>query len=117
MSSSDPRTDKAFGAATTPATDGSSTQLILGQIGQYDLLLKLGEGGMGQVYKARHRLMDQVVALKVIHQRALDRPDAVERFHREIRALAKLTHPNIVRAQYADHVQGTHFLVMEYVAG
>jgi serine/threonine protein kinase len=117
MPSNDPLTDKPIGTGTHPAADSSSTQLILGQLGQYDLLLKLGEGGMGQVYKARHRLMDQVVALKVIHQMALDRPDAVERFHREIRALAKLAHPNIVRAQYADHVEGTHFLVMEYVAG
>lgn len=99
----------------TPHSD--ETQPILGQMGQFDLLFKLGEGGMGQVYKARHRLMDQVVALKLIHSNNLNRTDALDRFHREIRALSKLTHPNIVRAQYADVVDGKHFLVMEYVPG
>jgi tRNA A-37 threonylcarbamoyl transferase component Bud32 len=89
----------------------------LGQLGQYQLLAKLGEGGMGEVYQARHRLMDRVVALKVIHGQRLDSPDAVERFRREIRALARLSHPNIVGAQYADQVGDKHFLVMEYVAG
>jgi tRNA A-37 threonylcarbamoyl transferase component Bud32 len=86
-------------------------------LGQYDLLKKLGEGGMGQVFKARHRLMNRVVALKVIHKRHLDRPGAVERFRREIRTLAQLGHPNIVGAQYADQVGDTHFLVMEFVEG
>jgi serine/threonine protein kinase len=86
-------------------------------LGQYDLLEKLGEGGMGQVFKARHRLMNRVVALKVIHRKHLDHPGAVDRFRREIRALAQLNHPNIVGAQYADHVGDTHFLVMEFVEG
>jgi len=103
--------------STESLSAGEDTQPLLGQLGQYDLLFKLGEGGMGQVFKARHRLMDQVVALKIIHSSNLNRSDAVERFHREIRALSKLTHPNIVRAQYADFVDGKHFLVMEYVAG
>jgi serine/threonine protein kinase len=86
-------------------------------LGQYDLLAKVGAGGMGQVFKARHRLMNRVVALKVIHKRHLDHPGAVERFQREIRALAQLSHPNIVGAQYADQVGETHFLVMEFVEG
>jgi serine/threonine protein kinase len=89
----------------------------LGQLGQYELLDKVGEGGMGQVYKARHRLMNQTVAVKLIHKKYLDHPASLERFRREIQALARLDHPNIVRAQYADQVDDTHFLVMEYVAG
>jgi tRNA A-37 threonylcarbamoyl transferase component Bud32 len=104
-----------------PSLGGKETvehdRKVMGQLGQYDLLEKLGEGGMGEVYKARHRLMDRVVAVKVIHPRHLDRPAALQRFQREIRALARLDHPNIVRAEYADQAGETHFLVMEYVAG
>ncbi len=88
-----------------------------GQLGQYQLLEKLGEGGMGQVFKARHQLMDRIVALKVINKKHLDNPEAVLRFHREIRALAQLDHPNIVRAHDADQVDDRHFLVMEYIEG
>jgi serine/threonine protein kinase len=88
-----------------------------GQLGQYQFVDRLGAGGMGQVFKVRHRLMDRTVALKVIHARHLRRPEAVNRFRREIRALARLDHPNIVRAYDADQVDGLHFLVMEYVEG
>jgi tRNA A-37 threonylcarbamoyl transferase component Bud32 len=87
------------------------------QLGQYVLMEPLGEGGMGQVFKARHRLMDRIVAIKVIHGKYFNRASIVQRFLREIRALGRLDHPNIVRAQYADQVGDTHFLVMEYVAG
>jgi formylglycine-generating enzyme required for sulfatase activity/tRNA A-37 threonylcarbamoyl transferase component Bud32 len=61
--------------------------------------------------------MDRVVALKVIHARLLDSPRAVERFQREVRAAARLEHPNIVRAYDADEAGATHFLVMEFVPG
>jgi serine/threonine protein kinase len=87
------------------------------ELGQYELLEKLGEGGMGSVYKARHKIMRQIVALKVIHQGRLDQQSALTRFLREIQALARLDHPHIVRAQYADRVGDTHFLVMEFVPG
>src|SRR5438105_463814 len=87
--------------AKSPIPGSPSTEASLGQLGQYDLLEKIGEGGMGQVFKARHRLMHQVVALKVIHKKLLDHPASLDRFEREMRALAHLDHPNIVRAQYA----------------
>jgi serine/threonine protein kinase len=87
------------------------------QLGQYVLLEQLGAGGMGQVYKARHVLMGRTVAIKLIHGRYFNHPGVVQRFLREIRALGQLDHPNIVRAEYADQVGDTHFLVMEYVAG
>jgi hypothetical protein len=89
----------------------------LGDLGQYELLEELGAGGMGRVYKARHRLMDRVVALKVLRGRWLGRPGTVSRFRQEIRALARLDHPHIVRAHDADQAGGQHFLVMEYVEG
>jgi serine/threonine protein kinase len=88
-----------------------------GDLGQYELLEELGAGGMGRVFKARHRLMDRVVALKVLRGRWLRRPGTVDRFQQEIRALARLDHPHIVRAHDADQAGGLHFLVMEYVEG
>jgi serine/threonine protein kinase len=97
-------------------------QVLKGQahrltLGPYLLLEVLGEGGMGQVFKAMHRLMHRVVALKVIRQEWLADPESVSRFQREIRALAQLSHPNIVAAYHADKVDDRYFLVMEYVEG
>ena len=85
--------------------------------GQYVLLEGLGEGGMGRVFKARHRRMKRVVALKFIHKHLLTHPLAVQRFYREIEAVARLSHPNIVMAFDADEIDGTHFFVTEYVEG
>jgi eukaryotic-like serine/threonine-protein kinase len=86
-------------------------------LGAYLILDALGEGGMGRVLKARHRRMNRTVALKVIRPEHLARPGVVGRFHCEIEAAARLSHPNIVIAYDADEVDGTHFLVMEYVKG
>lgn len=85
-------------------------------LGDYQLLEKIGGGGMGRVYRARHRTMQRLVALKILP--GVDRePDAVRRFQREIRALARLSHPNIVTAYDAGQSAGTHFLVMELIDG
>ncbi len=77
----------------------------------------LGAGGMGAVYRAYHRVMERPVALKVINPSLMTRPAVVERFTREIKAAARLSHPNIVAALDAEQAGGTHFLVMEYVEG
>jgi serine/threonine protein kinase len=84
---------------------------------RYRILEVLGEGGMGVVYKAVHRLMDRVVALKVPHRRFLDHPGFTERFRREARAAARLVHPHIVLAHDAEQAGDVPFLVMEYVPG
>lgn len=84
---------------------------------RYEVVEFLGAGGMGVVYKARHRLMHRTVALKIINRSLLGRPDVVERFHREVRAAGRLTHPNIVHAYDADRAGDTHFLIMEFVDG
>ena len=86
-------------------------------LGNYVVLDKLGQGGMGLVLKARHRRMDRIVALKVLSPDTVRTPTMAERFQREVRAAAKLSHPNIVTAFDADEHHGTHFLVMEYVEG
>ncbi|MCX7423388.1 MAG: protein kinase [Planctomycetia bacterium] len=86
-------------------------------LGNYVILDKLGQGGMGMVLKAEHKRMKRLVALKVMSPQAVKTPDALKRFHREVEAAARLTHPNIVNAFDADEAKGTHFLVMEYVEG
>ena len=80
-------------------------------------LEKLGEGGMGTVYKALHTELDRLVAIKVMRRSQLDEDWAVARFRREIKAVGQLDHPNIVRAHDARAIADTHFLVMEYVDG
>jgi tRNA A-37 threonylcarbamoyl transferase component Bud32 len=84
---------------------------------RYRLIRKLGEGGMGTVYLAEHRLMRRQVAIKVIRAGYLGNPQLVQRFRQEVEAAARLSHPHIVTAHDADEAHGTHFLVMEYVEG
>jgi len=85
--------------------------------GEYVVLDKLGEGGMGVVVKAQHRRMKRLVAVKMIARKAIGSPDAVKRFYREVEAAARLMHPNIVAAHDASEQEGIHYLVMEYVEG
>lgn len=91
--------------------------LALQEHARYRVLKMLGRGGMGVVYKAEHRLMERPVALKVISRRLMSNPLAIERFQREVRAAARLTHPNIVVAHDAEQAGELHFLVMEFVDG
>jgi serine/threonine protein kinase len=84
---------------------------------RYRVLRELGRGGMGVVYQAEQTVMHRWVAIKVISKSLLDQPDALERFHREVQAAAKLAHPNIVVAHDAEQAGELHMLVMEYVEG
>jgi len=86
-------------------------------VGNYVILERLGMGGMGQVFKAQHRTMDRMVAIKLLPLETTKSPDALRRFHREAKAAARLSHPNIVTAHDADVDRGVHFLVMEHVEG
>lgn len=86
-------------------------------LGSYIVLDRLGSGGMGQVFKARHQKLGRVVALKVIDPAHLHNPTVVQRFQREIRAAAQLDHPNIVHAYDAEEANGSQLLVMEYIDG
>jgi WD40 repeat protein/serine/threonine protein kinase len=87
------------------------------KIGPYVVLERLGEGGMGQVFKARHEHMGRVVALKIMRKEKLSNPDSVRRFYQEVKAAAALVHPNIVIAFDAGQAASTHFFSMEYVEG
>ncbi|MBI3862004.1 MAG: SUMF1/EgtB/PvdO family nonheme iron enzyme [Planctomycetia bacterium] len=93
---------------------GKGKSLVLDN---YVLLEKIGEGGMGIVFKARHRRMDRIVAIKVLPANVMKTPAIVARFEREVQAVARISHPNIVAAFDAGNAGGVHFLVMEYVAG
>jgi putative intracellular protease/amidase len=84
---------------------------------RYRIVKLLGAGGMGVVYQAEHRLMDRLVALKVISPALVSNPNAVQRFRQEVKAAARLSHPHIVAAYDADQAGDLHFLVMEYVDG
>lgn len=86
-------------------------------LGHYRIIERLGSGGMGQVYKAVHPVMDRVVALKIISPRLMQDASARARFQREVRNAARLIHPNIVVAHDAAEVEGLWFLVMEYIEG
>ena len=86
-------------------------------VGNYVVLDKIGQGGMGHVYKAQHKRMKREVALKVLPSNISRQKGIVERFHREVVAAARLNHTNIVTAYDADEADGVHFLVMELVEG
>jgi serine/threonine protein kinase len=86
-------------------------------LGPFILLERIGEGGMGQVFKARQKMLNRVVALKVIRKQCLANPKVTLRFLREIRAAGQLSHPHIVRAYDADQINGTYYIAMEYIEG
>jgi serine/threonine protein kinase len=86
-------------------------------LGEYELLEPLGAGGMGKVYKARHRKLDKLVALKLLRGLAQPSPEALARFLREMRAAGGLDHPNVVEAHDAGEQAGVAYLVMKLVEG
>lgn len=86
-------------------------------IGNYDLLTKIAEGGMGWVYKGRHRQTGQIVAIKIIPSNMSRNEVLLKRFEQEFLAASRLDHPNIVRALDYCGTGSTPFLVMEFVEG
>ena len=84
---------------------------------QLEVLELIGHGGMGAVYKARQPGLDRLVALKILPPRPGSDPGFADRFTREARALAKLSHPNIVSVYDFGQAGGLHYFIMEYVDG
>src|SRR4051812_36072705 len=85
---------------------------------QYELIRELGQGGMAAVYLAKRRDSGKLVAIKAIRARYLDDPDALQRFAREARTVADLSHPNIVRTEAIEEMGDRAIaIIMEYVAG
>lgn len=87
------------------------------RFGNYEYFEILGKGGLGIVYRARHVLLDRIGAVKVLRGDLAGDTDFVNRFLREIRMISRLTHENIVNAEYAGCDQARYYLVMEYVEG
>lgn len=86
-------------------------------IGDFELKKKLGKGGMGEVYLARQMSLDRVVALKTLSKELAKKKDFVGRFNREVKTMARLDHPGIVKVYAVDEYKGIHFAAIEYVDG
>jgi len=118
----DPRELASEMVRTAQLTQWQADQVLKGRaadivLDQYVLLDLLGHGGMGEVFKARQVRMQRFVALKVIRKECLGSATAIGRFQREAMASARLSHPNIVTVHDANEVNGTPFLVMEFIEG
>src|SRR4051794_10486681 len=87
------------------------------RLGPYDVLAKLGEGGMGEVYRAHDSRLKRDIALKLLPPALAADPDNIERFQREARAVAALSHPNIVTIHTVEEIDGRHLLTMELIEG
>ena len=109
---------KALGALASGQTATTSEWIPLPQtIGEYEIIRPLGRGGMGSVYLAQHTKLGREVALKVLAGHRLADPRMRERFEGEMRAVGRLSHPNIVTAHDAREVGETSVLVTEYIDG
>lgn len=87
------------------------------QVGSYEVLAFLGNGGMGEVYKVRHMISRRVEAIKLLLTGSSHSPEVADRFVREIRVLADLSHPNIAALHNAFHHEDQLLMVMEFVDG
>lgn len=86
--------------------------------GEFQILQKIGSGGMGAVYKALQPAMNRMVAIKILHPKLANRKDLVARFRREARAMGHLTHPNTVKVfGYGELEDGSLYIVMEFLEG
>src|ERR1700740_61609 len=108
-----------WSAPATAGGAGSSRTLEPGRMlgNRYEILLMLGEGGMGAVYKARDRELDRLIALKVIRPELAQNPDIFQRFKQEILLSSRVTHRNVVRIYDLGDAEGLKFITMEYVDG
>src|SRR4029079_450669 len=99
--------------------EARSSSAMIGTVlsGRYKLEAKLGSGGMSTVYLARDTTLDRQVAVKVMHREMSEQADQLERFRQEARAVAKLSHPNVVAVIDAGEDGGHPYIVFEYVEG
>jgi nicotinamidase/pyrazinamidase len=89
----------------------------LSEFGRYSDLVRIGAGGMGTVYRGRHRDLDLDVAVKILHPHLTQRPGAAERFLREARLAVRLQSPGMVRVFDCGEIQGQLYIVMEFIDG
>lgn len=101
----------------TALTGGACPRCLLGEGDPVELIEEIGRGGMGSVWRARHRGLDRVVAVKFLAEELAGRPGFAERFAREARLMARLSHPNIVAVHDVTELDGQPCIVMEHVDG
>src|SRR5207249_2508579 len=100
-----------------PCSEMTMTLAATTRLGPYEILAQLGAGGMGEVYRARDTRLDREVAIKVLPQQFAQDHTALARFQREARAVASLSHPNILAIYDIGNDQGTVYAVMELLEG
>ncbi|MHC1766743.1 MAG: WD40 repeat domain-containing serine/threonine protein kinase [Verrucomicrobiia bacterium] len=105
------------GEASQPRPAPIATGMEARTFGDYELLEKIAQGGMGIVYRARQRSMDRIVALKELALGPEAGTEAVKRFQAEVRTVARLQHPNIVTVLDVGCFEGRHFFTMDFVSG
>ncbi len=106
-------------AADAPKVDasGSVEPLLSRTFGSYEILCEISRGSFGVVYKAKQQGLDRITALKVLLAGVHASPEAVARFHREAKAVARLKHPNIVPVYEIGTQDGHHYFAMEFIEG
>src|SRR5271156_3997446 len=106
------------GSAPKPSPDPPPDIDLTGKtIGEFRLLRRIGQGGMGQVYLAEQASLKRQVAIKIMRPDLAANVMAVQRFQREAEAVAKLTHANIVQVYAFGQADGLHYMALEYVDG
>jgi serine/threonine-protein kinase len=111
---------RADGGQPDPEPGRTDQSDLIGRtfFGEYTIVDRLGEGGMGEVYLAEQQNIDQKIALKVLHAETAENDEIVQRFHREAKVISRLSHPNIVRVFIFGRTDDDLlFLAMEYIEG
>src|SRR5579885_2398165 len=107
----------AGSSKTTPAAAGGALEVGSVLAWRYEILKRLGQGGMGAVYKARDTELDRVVALKLIRPELARNPEILKRFKQELILARQVTHKNVIRIFDLGQADGIKFITMEYVEG
>src|SRR6185436_5787702 len=103
---------------SNPSAPSAPIKELTGSIGKYNIVKPLGKGAMGMVYLAHDTVLERDVALKVMVAQIADDPELKQRFEREAKAVARMTHPNVVNVfDLGSHSDGAPFIAMELLRG
>src|SRR5438876_26471 len=103
---------------SNPSAPSAPIKELSGRIGKYDIIKPLGKGAMGMVYLAHDTILERDVALKVMVSSIADDPELKQRFEREAKAVARMTHPNVVNVfDLGSHTDGSPYIAMELLKG